>query len=315
MATKNQTITNVTNHNQLTSQDKTFYDRVLLERLIPELQFYADAMKKKLPKNEGRTTNFRRFNSLPATGLSLTEGLTPDGKNLDITVILAVVQQYGAFVTVTDLLQMTGIDPVITEAAQLLGEQAALNTDLNIRATMATSTNVHYAGGKTSIATIAATDVLTGTEVMKVVRNLKNKNARRFADGFYHGIVSPDQALDLMKDPMWVDIGKYANNTQLLKGEIGKMHGVRFVESTIGTTQAGAAGTPVHTAFIYGRDSYAVVDLENGNGKPSIIVKPNGSAGTEDPLNQRASVGWKNAFTSVITQPNALVAVNSAASA
>ena len=65
----------------------------------------------------------------------------------------------------------------------------------------------------------------------------------------------------------------------------------------------------IHISFAYGKDAYGCIDLENGAGKPEIIVKPNGSAGTDDPLNQRASAGWKNCFTAVITQPMALVRV------
>ena len=103
MATKMQVITNVTNQNQLTAEDKTFYERALLERLLPELQFYKDAMKKKLPKNQGRTINFRRFNSLTAPGSSLTEGVTPDGNDLSVTAITATVAQEGDWVSISIL--------------------------------------------------------------------------------------------------------------------------------------------------------------------------------------------------------------------
>ena len=314
MATKMQVITNVANQNQLTAEDKTFYERALLERLLPQLNFYKDATKKKLPKNQGRTMNFRRFNSLTAPGSSLTEGVTPDGNDLNITTITATVAQEGDWVSISDLIQMTGIDPVITETSELLGEEAGLVVDKRIQNAISSGTNVFYCGNAQTRAGIesASTKYLTATDIKKIVRKLKNANAKRFADGFYHMQIDPDIAYDLMADSAWVDVSKYAKPEQMVKGELGKMHGMKFFESTnlnVVDSSTGANKIDVHIAFAYGKDSYACVDLEGGAGKPEIIVKPNGSAGSADPLNQRASAGWKNCFTAVITQPTALVRV------
>lgn len=306
MATKTQTITNVEGANQLANEDKIFYERALLERLLPELNFYKDAMKKKLPKNSGRTINFRKFNSLTAPSASLSEGVTPEGNNLDVSKIEAVVEQYGDYVIISDLIQTTGIDPVLTETSELLGEEAGVLVDTKIQEGIAKGTNVFYAGGVESRSALATN--LTGADIKKLVRKLKNANAKRFADGFYHMQIDPSIAYDLMEDDFWVDVSKYAKPEQMVKGELGKMHGMKFFESTNLNT-VDVSGKDVHIAYAYGKDAYACVDLENGAGKPEIIVKTNGSAGTDDPLNQRASAGWKNCFTAVITQPMALVRV------
>ena len=124
--------------------------------------------------------------------------------------------------------------------------------------------------------------------------------------------IDPDIAYDLMADNAWVDVSKYAKPEQMVKGELGKMHGMKFFESTnlnVVDSSTGSNKIDVHIAFAYGKDAYACVDLEGGAGKPEIIVKANGSAGSADPLDQRASAGWKNCFTAVITQPLALVRV------
>ena len=172
MATKMQVITNVASQNQLSAEDKTFYERALLERLLPQLNFYKDATKKKLPKNQGRTINFRRFNSLTAPGSSLTEGVTPDGNNLDISVITATVAQEGDWVSISDLIQMTGIDPIITETSELLGEEAGEVVDNRIQTAISTGTNVFYAGGATTRAGLenATKKYLTGDDIKKIVR-------------------------------------------------------------------------------------------------------------------------------------------------
>lgn len=315
MATKSQTITNVTNHNQLSAEDKTFYERTLLQRLLPSLMFYNDAEKKKLPKNSGTTMNFRKFDSLTAPSSSLTEGVTPDGNNLTVSTIAAKIAQEGDFVQITDLIQMTGIDPVLTETSELLGEEAGLVVDTRIQTAISKGTNVYFAGGATTRAGLesATTKNLTGDDIKKLVRKLKNANAKRFSDGFYHMIVDPDIAYDLMSDSAWVDVSKYARPEQMVKGELGKMHGMKFYETTnlnvVDSSDTAQSKISVHQAYAYGKGAYSCVNLENGAGKPEIIVKPNGSAGTSDPLNQRATAGWKSAFTAVITQPLALVRV------
>lgn len=315
MATKTQVITNVSGQNQLSAEDKTFYERTLLERLLPELNFYRDARKKRLPKNQGRTINFRKFNSLTAPTASLTEGVTPDGNNLEITTITATVNQEGDFVEISDLIQMTGIDPVLTETSELLGEEAGEVVDNRIQEAVSKGTNVFYAGGVATRAAVASGDKkLTGDDIKKLVRKLKNANAKRFADGYYHMQIDPDIAYDLMGDSMWVDVAKYSKPEQMAKGELGKMHGMKFFETTnLKTVEE--SGKEVHIAYAYGKDSYDCIDLEGGAGKPEIIVKPNGSAGTSDPLNQRASAGWKNCFTAVITQPLAFVRVETCVNA
>lgn len=306
MATKIQTITNVSGHNQLSAEDKIFYERALIERLLPVLNFYKDAQKKKLPKNSGTTMNFRKFNSLTAPTSSLSEGVTPDGNDLNITNINAVVKQEGDYVVISDLIQMTGIDPIITETSEVLGEEAGEVVDNRIQEAISKGTNVFYAGGVETRSVVTA--ALTGTDIKKIVRKLKNAKAKRFADGFYHMQVDPSMAYDLMEDPFWTDVSKYAKPEQMAKGELGKMHGMKFFETTnLKTVEV--TGKEVHIGYAYGKDSYACVDLEDGAGKPEIIVKPNGSAGSADPLDQRASAGWKNCFTAVITQPEALVRV------
>lgn len=314
MATKTQVITNVSGQNQLSAEDKTFYERTLLERLLPQLNFYKDARKKKLPKNSGRTMNFRKFNSLTAPTSSLTEGKTPDGNDLSITTVVATVNQEGDFILISDLIQMTGIDPVLTETSELLGEEAGVVVDNRIQEALAKGTNVYFAGGATTRAGLETASVknLTAEDIKKIVRKLKNANAKRFSDGFYHMQIDPDIAYDLMSDSAWVDVSKYAKPEQMVKGELGKMHGMKFFETTNLKTvdsSEGSSKIDVHLAYAYGKDSYDCIDLEGGAGKPEIIVKPNGSAGTDDPLNQRASAGWKNCFTAVITQPMALVRV------
>ena len=309
MATTTQTYGN------LTAEQKTFYDRTLLSRLLPNLTFLKYGQKRPMPKNEGDTINFRRFNSLDVPAASLTEGVTPDGDNLSITAVTATVAQEGNWVRLSDKISMVGIDPVLTESAALMGENAAKTLETRCADVIFKGTSQQFAGGAASAAAIAAGKVVNSEEIKKAVRTLRNNNAEPMEGGYYIGFCDPSVAYDLQNDSLWQDISKYNGAENIMKGEIGRIHGVRFILTTMCPTDAttATAGT-LHKTLIVGKDAYGVVDV-NGSSKPEIIIKPTGSAGTEDPLNQRASVGWKAMAVTVRLQELAMVCIQSMASA
>ncbi len=309
MATTTQTYAN------LTAEQKTFYDRTLLSRLLPNLTFLKYGQKRPMPKNEGDKINFRRFNSLDVPANSLTEGVTPDGDNLSITAVTATVAQEGNWVRLSDKISMVGIDPVLTEAAALMGENAAETLETRCADVIFKGTSQQYAGGAASAAAIAAGKVVNSEEIKKAVRTLRNNNAKTMEGGYYIGFCDPSVAYDLQNDALWQDISKYNGAQNIMKGEIGRIHGVRFILTTMCPTDAttATAGT-LHKTLIVGKDAYGVVDVD-GSSKPEIIIKPTGSAGTEDPLNQRASVGWKAMAVTVRLQELAMVCIQSMASA
>lgn len=307
----NNSITNLSVENQ------AFYDRTLLERELPELFFYEDGDKKVIPKGKGTKIEFRKFNSLSVPENSLTEGVTPAGSDLSITSMTATAAQEGDYVTVTDVLDMQGKDPVITETSELLGEQSGLTTDTRIRDIVTAGTTVQYANGKANRDAILKTDVLNGAEIRKAKMRLRNANIKPFADGCYHAIIDGSQEYDFKNDTTgngFVEVMKYAKPENLLTGETGKYDGTRIrVSSNIETVENGSA-VKVHKAVIYGRHAYGVVNVEKGKGKASIIVKPFGSAGTADPLNQRSTIGWKSFFTAVRLNELAICRIETGAS-
>ncbi len=301
----------------ITAENKSFYEKALLQRLTPELVYARFGQKKSAPRNEGSTVNFRRFNSVAAKTSPLTEGVTPDGSALTVTAVNAAVKQYGDFVRISDMLDLTGIDPVITEMAQVLGESAGLAVDTVVRDVVLGGTSVQYANGRASRKAVVAGDNLTSAEIRKAVRTLRKNHAKPIDGGFYIGIVDPDTAYDLMSDTLWQDVSKYNGGQQIMKGEIGKLCGVRFVETGNGKTVTNGADSgaiDLHQTMIVGADAYGVVDIA-GTSKPQIIIKSTESGGTADPLNQRSTVGWKALFAAVRLQELAMVRIEHAVTA
>jgi len=301
---------NVNTLGTVSAEAKTFYDKTLLARLLPTLVFAKYGQKKSLKSRSGKTIEFRKFTSLDPVTTPLTEGVTPTGKNLAVTSITATVEQYGDFVEISDMLDLVGIDPVLVESAELLGEQAGLTIDNRVRDIVCEGTNVQYANGKESSDAITADDKMTSDEVARAAATLKKGNVKRIDGKYYIGIVDPDIAYDLMKDPLWQDISKYSGGGAIMEGEIGKLHGVRFIETTE-TLVKTPGSVNVHCAMIIGKDAYGIVDVD-GSVKPENIVKAFGSAGTADPLNQRATSGWKALFTAKRLDENCMVRIECA---
>ena len=300
-----------------TAENRAFYDRALLERMTPNLVYLKYGQRRKIPQNEGDTANFRRFECLQPALTALTEGTTPAGTSLTVTKVEATVKQYGDYVTISDKLNETAIDPVLTEATDVLGDQAALTVDTLVRdAIVSGCTNRQYAGGAASAAAITAGSVLNSNEIKKAVRSLRKNNARPMADGYYVGIVDPETAYDLQADALWQDISKYNGGDAIMKGEIGRLHGVRFVQTSNVKTdeKTNTAGT-LHETMIPGRDAYGVPELEDSSCRPRIIVKNFGSAGSADPLDQRATAGWKVSMACVVLNPLGMVRISHMVSA
>lgn len=302
---------NVTTSSGMKVEMKVVYDRTLLENAQPALVHDQFAQIRNIPRNGGKTIEFRKYDEFGKALTPLTEGVTPDGQTLNVTKLEATVKQYGGYVALSDLLELTAIDNNIVEASQLLGNQAGKTLDTVSREVLNAGTNVQYADGQVkSRAALTKDHKLTVTAVKKAVRFLKKQNAKKI-NGYYYAIIHPDCSYDLREDDRFIDAVKYKNPERIYQGEIGEIEGVRFIETTEAKiwAKAGAedAGNDnqkidVYSTLIFGANAYGTTTVE-GNGLETII-KQLGSSGSADPLNQRATVGWKALkATEILSQP------------
>ena len=282
----------------LSPEMKTFYDMTLIDEAQAALVHDQFGQKRPIPKNGGKTIEFRKFAALAKALTPLVEGVTPDGKGLTVTTITATVNQYGDYITQSDVLELTALDNTILEATKLLGRQAGLTLDTVVRNVMQSGTNVTYCpkigtgGAETAVTSRDALDntcQLTVKVVQQVVAKLRAQNAPTI-NGKYVAIIHPYVAYDLMRDPEWIDAHKYAKPDNLYEGEIGEVAGVRFVQ----TSEAKIYSGGVFGSLFFGEGAYGVTEISGGG--LQTIVKQKGSAGTADPLDQRSSVGYTLAF-------------------
>ena len=296
----------------LSPEMKTFYDKNLIRLAEPKLIHDQFGQKRPIPGGNGKVTEFRKFNALPAVpaNLKLVEGITPDGQNYGVTAITAMVEQYGGYITTTDMLNLTAYDNQMQEIMKLLAAQAGKVSDIITRDIIQQGTNVLYAGGRASRAALTSADVLKIEDLKKAVRWLRRVDAEEI-NGDFVAIVHPDVVYDLMNDTEWVDANQYAGSGRIFEGEIGKMYGVRFVESSVAKIYKPST-LPIYGTLVLAANAFGVTSI-NGGGIETI-VKQLGSGGTADPLNQRATAGWKLNKTAKILTQEYMVRIESAAS-
>ena len=306
-----------------------YYDRNLLERALPVLLYGKFGQTRPLPKNMGDRITFRRYASLPVNTTALTEGVTPAGKSLSASEIYATMGQYGDYVMITDKLLDLGLDPILMEAGDLLGEQAGLTIDTLHR-------NVLLAGSSVRLANAVAgrTDIVSKPlliDINSIIRTLEGNNAKKIRQQVNAGVkvtTSPLRAAfiaithtDCRQDfeglEGFVPVEKYASQTEVMETEIGELKGIRFITTTnagIVADGGGDKGTLVSTTgtkadvyqtLILAKDAFGLVPLQKG-GIENIIKKAKDS-GTSDALNQRNTSGWKTYTTARILNDDFII--------
>ena len=300
----------------LSAEMKTFYDMTLIDEASANLVHDQFGQKRPIPKNGGKTIEFRKFAPLAKATAPLVEGVTPSGKSLKVTAVTATPNQYGDFIMQSDVLELTALDNTILEATKLLGRQAGATLDTVVREVLQGTPNVTYCpkvvdGVETEVKSRDALDTtsqLTVKVIQQVVAKLRGQNAPTI-NGKYVAIIHPYVAYDLMRDPEWIDAHKYTTSTNLYEGEIGEIAGVRFVQ----TTEAKVYEGGIFGTLVFGEGAYGVTEITGGG--LETIVKQKGSAGTADPLDQRSSIGWKAIKTAELLIPNYIVRVESKSAA
>ena len=292
-----------------TNYDKALTDLVvktLEQELRPDLVWVREAIPATFIAGTNNTMRFLRVEDMdvttgtPTPGVSpwLSEGVTPDGEDLEFGYEEFSAYQAGRRLQLTDKAMERwnaggGLMPIATEK---ISRNAAATSDKYVSDVVLAGTNVLYAGtGNTHSHDVAAGDVITGKLLRKAVATLKTDLIPTFGDGSYHAMVHPGVVFDIEGDEGvggWIEAAKYAGSAQLFSGEIGKYAGIRFIETTTAGVKTGQGTTSidVYSTTIFGPNAFVFGDW----GTIQVFVTPPGGGGDE--LHQRASVGWKGNY-------------------
>ena len=292
--------------NSLSGELKTFYDTELLENARVELFYAQFAKKQHLPANHGTTVEWRKWNTF-AKAAQLQEGVIPTGQKFGMSSKTGSINQYGTYATVSDKLELRAYDDVILGATEEMGASAAETQETLIRDALLVNTNVLYcdnvtladgsiAGTPTTPAGMEASatvmSILTPDMVAKAVTKMK-KDRVPTINGKYYAVIHPSVAYDLRKSKEWIEAHKYAATSEIFNGEIGELHGCRFIENVfapiLGDSYKNKAGGVTYATYFFGKDAFGIIDPEGG--ALEMIVKDKSQVG--GPLNQFSTIGYK----------------------
>lgn len=304
------TTTEFSGNDTLAAELKAFYDTELLENARIDMIYAQFGKRQALPLNHQGKVEWRKFNTF-ARADKLAEGVIPTGQKFGLTAVTGTIDQYGTYTTVSDKLELRAYDDIILAATEEMGASAAETQEVLIRDALLTGTNVLYCDNinlttgeatgtaPTSCATMGASAdngwaMLTPTMVNKAVTIMK-KNRVPKIDGYYYAVIHPSVASDLRQSEEWIDAHKYANPEQIYNGEIGELHGVRFIENvfspvlTTSGTYQNKEGGATYATFFFGKDSFGIIDPEGG--ALQMIVHSKNEIG--GPLDQFSTIGYK----------------------
>ena len=304
--------------NTLAPELKTFYDTELLENARTEMFYAQFGRKQRLPKNGGTTIEWRKFNTFDRAS-ELKEGVIPTGQQFGSSSLTASISQYGTYTSITDKLEMRAYDNVILAATEEMGASAAATQETLIRNALLVGTNVMYCDNIDSNGTVISTPttpatmgagggssnsdgwaLLTPTMVNKAVTKMKKDRVPRI-NGKYYAVIHPSVAYDLRQSKEWIEVHKYAATSEIFNGEIGELHGCRFIEDTFApilggsyiysgsTTYKNKSDGVTYATYFFGKDGFGIVDPEGG-GLEMIIHDKDEIGG---PLNQFSTIGYK----------------------
>lgn len=300
-------VTNFDGTNTLSGEVKVFYDTELLENARIEMFYAQFGRKQRLPANHGLSVEWRKWNTFEKAS-ELKEGVIPTGQKFGMSSKTGAIKQYGTFTAVSDKLEMRGYDDVILGATEEMGASAAETQETLIRDALLTNTNVLYCDNIT-LATGAITGAtptapgemeataeilckLTPDSINRAVTLMKKNRVPRI-NGKYYAVIHPSVTYDLRSSKDWIEVHKYAATSEIFNGEIGELHGCRFIENVfapiLAESYANKAGTVTYATYMFGKDSFGIIDPEGG--AMQMIVKDKSQVG--GPLDQFSTIGYK----------------------
>lgn len=299
--------TNFDGTNTLAGELKTFYDTEMLENARVEMFYAQFAKRQPLPQGRGKTVEWRKWNTF-AKADKLTEGVIPTGQKFGMSSKTGAINQYGTYAAVSDVLEMRAYDDVILGATEEMGASLAETQETLIRDALLTNTNVLYcdnitlatgevAGTPASCAEMEASStvlsMMTPDMVAKAVTKLKKDRVPTIR-GKYYAVIHPSVTYDLRKSDEWIEAHKYASPTEIYNGEIGELHGCRFIENVFapvlgGSTYQNKASTVTYATYFFGKDAFGIIDPDGGAAQ--MIIKSKEQVG--GPLNQFSTIGYK----------------------
>lgn len=298
----------------LSSLMQTYYDKLFIKTAKHWLIHEEGAQVRPLPQGEGKVVYFTRYTAPTIITAFTTEASNPSAVELSASTVSTTVSEMGSYTKISKLLKLTSVDDKMKGAVTLHAQNAGESRDQLVRdVALAGKGTAQYNVSSGAVTDVAITDTFSATAIRAAVRTLKVNKALKYPDGYFICKTNPYNLYDLMGDSTWVNAHTYKDGMELYRGEAGKLHGVRFLESTNGSEEAnaGASNADIWISFIHGRETIGMTDLK-GDGK-QVYVKTPGPNSTDNPTDRFYTVGWQMTCAPVMLVSDWLIEVHNGA--
>jgi len=212
--------------------------------------------------------------------------------------------QYDNAVSISDILAYASFGDIMKAAVERLAYNAGVSIDDLVKNIISTAMTQQSASATAYWSAVPAGANLITSEIRKAARTLTRNDAYQQDDGNWVAVAHPDSLYDLQGDTTtggWIEANKYTEGRDnILTGEVGKIYGVRFLQTSNGYTRGSSyatgsavvASTTIYVTSIFGKDAFGVSELQ----ALKTYVKPFGSGGVGDPTDKISTAGWKCLF-------------------
>ncbi len=229
------------------SNAQTYIAAQTLKRIKRDVVVYNLGKKEKLPNRFSKTFQYTRFEKLDLPYAALTEGTTPDNASMSISTVSCVMDQWGSYINLSDVAQITAKHPALQQGIELLAEQASETIDRECIKLLMSNTSVSYGGNATSRVSIDAGDVMSTATIKLALAGLRNGGAHGVSGRLFIGLIDPSVEQDLTGDSTFQTAASYSNIVALYNAEAGTWMGVRWMVSNLLPTMGLLASPTVAT--------------------------------------------------------------------
>jgi N4-gp56 family major capsid protein len=283
----------------LSTEMMTYYEKVFLARAKKSIVLAEGAQKSSHSKNSGKSIVFNRKTPMSLVTTALSEGANPAVVLMSGVNVSCTLAEYGNSAKISKFLTLTGIDTNNAENIDVMGQSMGETINRLAGNALSAGFTAAFANSKKA-SSIKTSDTLDLTDVRTIVQNLETNQAQKYSDGYFLGKVSPTAKSGLMADSTWLAVKEYSTPSDLYQGEIGEVHGVRFLLNTSKMSAVGTGSSSTVTTyynFIHGRDSFGSYDLEGDQPKLYILANP---VDSNNPTGRYSLISWAGSYVAKV---------------
>ncbi len=241
--------------------------------------------------HRGSGVTFTIYADLAQATTALTETSDVTAVAMSDSTVTVNLAEYGNAVVTTAALRGQSFFNVDSDAAAIVGYNAADSLDQVVADLLYAGSNVKYVS-QSARGSLVAANVITSSVVREQVAAMRTASVPTFNGGSYIGFIHPDVAYDFIGGTAVNDLRSFQirqDASGVRQGSIGTFDGVDFIETprALLVADGGSSTADAYGTVIIGQQAIAHAFSTMYGANPSVVVGP-----VTDSLRRFQPVGW-----------------------